>query len=120
MPQIDVSDFVHTPELAIVVQYKRLVIGFGVITKDGYIPALFLHPEWQHHDLLCTLLSLLIHACPSQVISTHVNICKPYNLEMIPILQQQVGMVADSYHANYFDKYCKSRDQHALFFLLKK
>lgn len=119
IPNIDVSEYVNSPELAIVVLYKRLVIGFGMISKEGYIPVLFLHPEWLHESLLSTLVSLLIQACPASLISTHVNICRPYLMDMVPMLQH-IGMIADSYHINYYDKFYKVKDQHALYMTCKK
>ena len=47
-----VSEILQYPDYTCVVQYKGLVIGFGVIVPDvnlneAYISFLFVHPEWQ-------------------------------------------------------------------------
>ncbi|KAL0491695.1 hypothetical protein AKO1_010159 [Acrasis kona] len=59
-PDIDLSDGLSEPELSVIVLYKRLVIGCGFITPQGYIPYLFTHPEWRRNGIAKFMLCQLI------------------------------------------------------------
>lgn len=42
-----VSEWLDLPELSIVVLYRRLVIGCAVVSTEGYISYIAVHPQWR-------------------------------------------------------------------------
>lgn len=55
-----VSEHLLYPDNSVVVLYKRLVIGCGFITPQGYISYILAHPEWKGAGITTFILYNLI------------------------------------------------------------
>lgn len=59
------KQYLQYPEYSVVALYKRLVIGCGFITPQGYISYLFTHPDWRRAGIAKYMLYQLVQACNS-------------------------------------------------------
>jgi ribosomal protein S18 acetylase RimI-like enzyme len=62
-PDIDMREYLRCPEHTVVALYKRLVIGCGFITSQGYISYLFTHPDWRRAGIGKFMLYQLVQSC---------------------------------------------------------
>jgi ribosomal protein S18 acetylase RimI-like enzyme len=62
-PCIDMKEYLKQPEHTIIALYKRLVVGCGFITPQGYISYLFTHPDWRRSGIGKFMLYQLIQSC---------------------------------------------------------
>lgn len=100
------SDCLKYPELSIIVMYKQLVIGCGFVTPEGYIPALFVHPEWHEPSMIQFMLYSLVQSCPAQDICVHICVHNLFVVDNVLPLRE-CGFVAESIHVGFFDKFLK-------------
>jgi len=47
-PSIDVREFLEYPDYSICALYKKLIIGCGFVTPEGYITYIAVHPGWRN------------------------------------------------------------------------
>eukprot|EP01127_Copromyxa_protea_P013759 TRINITY_DN3721_c1_g2_i2.p1 TRINITY_DN3721_c1_g2~~TRINITY_DN3721_c1_g2_i2.p1 ORF type:complete len:260 (+),score=19.90 TRINITY_DN3721_c1_g2_i2:221-1000(+) len=114
-PGIDVSSHVLTPEHTVVVLYRRLVIGCGFITPDGYITYVAVDPEWQGIGIGTFILYHLIQTCPDKDITLHASVNNPS-----VFLYNKFGFKPEEYIIGFYQKYLpKNSDLDTTAFLLR-
>ncbi|XP_014286007.1 cysteine-rich protein 2-binding protein [Halyomorpha halys] len=78
-PGIDVSSALWYPEFSCVALYKKLVVGFGIMTpglylNEGYINFLFVRPHWRSSGIASFILYHLTQTCISWNITLHTSL----------------------------------------------
>lgn len=78
-PGIDVSSALWYPEFSCVALYKKLVVGFGIMTpglylNEGYINFLFVRPHWRNSGIASFILYHLTQTCVSWNITLHASL----------------------------------------------
>jgi ribosomal protein S18 acetylase RimI-like enzyme len=78
-PNIDVSEALEYPEYSVVLLYGRLVVGCGLVSPEGYLTYLYVHPEWRAQGLASRLLHMLATRLlpPSCDLTAHVAVGNP-------------------------------------------
>jgi hypothetical protein len=64
-PGIDISEALDYPDFSIVAFYKKLIVGCGFMTPDGYITYFFVHPDWERAGIGAFMMYHLIQVRPS-------------------------------------------------------
>jgi len=80
--------------------YKKLVIGCALMTPEGYISYVVVHPEWRGAGIANFMLYHLFQAVPGVDITLHVSAT---NSAMI--LYQKFGFKPEEFIVNFYDKY---------------
>lgn len=60
--------------IAVVMIDNNIIVGFGDMTKDGYLDRLFIHENHQRHGIANTILDYLELHCESEIFYTHSSI----------------------------------------------
>lgn len=78
-PNIDVSESLEYPDYSVVLLYGKLVIGCGLVSPEGYLAYLYVHPEWRAHGLASHLLHMLAARLlpPGCDLTAHVAVGNP-------------------------------------------
>ena len=82
-PGISIADCIG-PKSGIVALYRKLVVGVGVITSDGYLMYLAVRPYWENEGIGRMMLWWLVKENETVDISLHVAADNPA-LVMIPL-----------------------------------
>ncbi|XP_046688248.1 cysteine-rich protein 2-binding protein [Homalodisca vitripennis] len=123
-PGIDVSEALEFPEFSVVVEYRRIVIGFGFMVpdatqSDAYISFIFTLPGWRRAGIARFMLYHLIMTCRGKDITLHVSASNTSAL----LLYQQFAFKPQEFIQNFYDKFIPptSREcRHAYFLRLSK
>eukprot|EP00002_Diphylleia_rotans_P018612 TRINITY_DN3602_c0_g1_i3.p1 TRINITY_DN3602_c0_g1~~TRINITY_DN3602_c0_g1_i3.p1 ORF type:complete len:712 (+),score=93.38 TRINITY_DN3602_c0_g1_i3:79-2214(+) len=99
-PGIDMSEALEYPDYTVVVCYKKLVIGCGLISPTGYISYVAVHPQWRRSGIATQILYFLIRTCPNRDITLHVSA----NNDAL-ILYQKFGFKVEQYVVGYYERY---------------
>jgi len=97
---IDISESLVYPEYSIIALYKKLVIGCGFITPDGYITYICVHTEWRSMKIGSFMLYHLTQSCPDKDITLHVSVTNDAVL-----LYNKFGFKPEQYIVNFYSKY---------------
>jgi len=80
-PGITIADCIEFKR-GIVALYRKLVVGVGVITSDGYLMYLAVRPHWQGEGIGRTMLWWLIKENENVDITLHVAVDNPALVEL--------------------------------------
>jgi len=103
-PNIDVSIYLKQPKYTIVALYKKLVVGFGVISPNkGYIHYLVTQPPWRHCGIATHMIQYLIkqfkqHAANKAIVTIHV----PDKDSTTIAMMQKLGFTSRTIHHKGF------------------
>lgn len=93
------TESLEYPDYSLVVLYRGLVIGCCLVTPEGYLSYLFIHPEWRSTSLATKLLYLLLtHLLPpGRDLTAHVAAGNP-----AVILYQRIGFKPEEYIVDFY------------------
>jgi len=117
-PGIDVSEWQEYPDYTICAVYKKLVIGCGLMTPEGYITYLVVHPEWRASGIATFMLYHLIQTITDKDLTLHVS---TNNSAMI--LYQKFGFKPEEFILDFYLKFYPDDSpecKHAFFLRLKR
>uniref|UniRef100_A0A1B6ML41 N-acetyltransferase domain-containing protein n=1 Tax=Graphocephala atropunctata TaxID=36148 RepID=A0A1B6ML41_9HEMI len=123
-PGIDISEALEFPEFSVVVEYHRIVIGFGFLVpdvthSDAYISFIFTLPGWRRAGIARYMLYHLINTCRGKDITLHVSASNTSAL----LLYQQFAFKPEEFIQNFYDKFMpptSTECRHAFFLRLCK
>ena len=128
-PGINIFDCISY-RTGIVALYRKLVVGVGVVTPDGYLMYLAVRPYWEGQGLGRMMLWWLIKENDNVDISLHVAADNPalvcpthLVLSNGEIMYQSFGFKAEEYIVNFYDKFYDESDRRkrdALFLRLRR
>lgn len=99
-PGINVKESLQYPEYSVVVLYRELVIGCGLMNPEGYIMYLLVHREWRNSSIAKFMVYHLIQVIPQKDLTLHVSVTNNAVL-----LYQQFGFKAEKFLVNFYSKY---------------
>jgi GNAT superfamily N-acetyltransferase len=131
-PCIDLRDFIKQPEHTIVVLYKRLVIGCGFITHQGYIPYLFTHPEWRRSGIAKFMLYQLIQSSMDESmqqddflqemndVTLHVSTANNAMIQLVEKFGFRQEETTPNFYAHFYDSKQSQNSYDAYYYRLKR
>jgi ribosomal protein S18 acetylase RimI-like enzyme len=107
-PNIDVTESLEYPDYSVVLLYGRLIIGCGLVSPEGYLTYLYVHPDWRSNGLASRLLHLLATRLlpDSRDITAHVAVGNPAIL-----LYQRFAFKPEEFIVDFYaGKFIKTED----------
>lgn len=95
------AESLEYPDFSIVALFRKLVIGCALMTPEGYLSYIFVHPDWSGSSVGTTLLSLIIENAPSnRDVTLHVSATSP-----AVILYNKFGFKSEEFIVDFYKKY---------------
>lgn len=88
--------------------HRQLILGAAVMSPEGYIAYIGVHPEWRNHGLSRRMLAYLLNRSSIRLnvdATMHVSVDNPAML-----LYQQMGFKPEYYVYNHYDTFYENSD----------